>query len=98
MRELYDGGENGERPPAGGRSATGRASSALLDAHLLEAPLDLGGAEAAVAAEGADGRELAGAGPPGDRLGVHAEQLRDLRGGEQRFGGIDVVELGHGDS
>src|SRR4051794_17632542 len=47
---------------------------------------DLALAVAAVAAERADGRELAGLRPTRDRLGVDAEHRRDLSGREQRLG------------
>ena len=52
--------------------------------------------EAAVATEGADGGELAGSGPTGHGLRVHAEHRRDLGRGEQLLGGVEVVVVGHG--
>ena len=65
---------------------------------LLEELLDLRPLEAAVAAEGADGRDLAGACPAGDRLGVDPEHRRHLGGGEELLGLVGVVVgrlLGH---
>ena len=48
--------------------------------HLLEAALDLRRPEPAVAAEGPNGRDLAGARPSGDRLGVDSKEGRHLCG------------------
>src|SRR5947208_2625244 len=52
----------------------------------LEQRADLGLAVPAVAAESADRGELAGLGPPGDRLRVDAEQRRHFGRGEERLG------------
>src|SRR5262249_28400902 len=61
---------------------------ALFD--LGEELAHFAGPEAAVAAERADGRDLAGTGPAGHRLGVDAEHRRHLGGGEQ---GVVLVRL-----
>src|SRR5688572_16981082 len=57
---------------------------ALFD--LFEELLDLVLSEAAMAAERPDCRDLPGARPAGDRLGVHAEHGCDFRGSQQLFG------------
>ncbi|GGL25782.1 hypothetical protein GCM10009774_15290 [Cellulomonas gelida] len=62
--------------------ATSLARTLLRDA--LEELAHLGLVEAAVPAERADGRQLAGLGPARDRLRVDAEQDRDLARGQQR--------------
>ena len=68
----------------------------LLDGHLLEAAADLRCAEAAMASERANCRQLARPRPARDGLGVHPEQLRHLGRGEQRFWAVELVGLGHG--
>ncbi len=60
--------------------------------HLLEAATDLGRPEASVSTERADGRDLPGAGPAGDRLGVDLEQLRNLAGGQQLVAHFRLLE------
>src|SRR4029453_9011045 len=93
---------DGEGGSGGGHDVNRSSSTGTADvtelrrlvAHLVEAAPDLRGLEATVAPEGADGRELAGAGPAGDGLRVHPEQGRDLARGEERFVCVDVVRHG----
>src|SRR5205085_1135641 len=59
----------------------GRSRAEVAD--LFEEPADLAGPEAAVAAEGADGRDLPGPGPARHGLGVDPEHDRHFAGGEQ---------------
>src|SRR3954470_21228682 len=81
------------RPAVSGHARPGRtAAVAAATVSVLLGPLvrdpgeqraDLGLPVAAVAAESADRGELAGLGPPRDRLGVDAEEGGDLGRGEQ---------------
>src|SRR5664280_3922064 len=87
----------GHRPDAGRRwhrdvgSARGwRASRRLGSVRALrwypgQQPAYLSLPVAAVPTEGPDGRQLAGLGPPGNRLPIHAEHRGHLGRGEQRL-------------
>ena len=61
------------------------ARAALRGDDVSQQLLDLGLAVAAVAAERPDGAQLAGLGPAGDRLRVHAEHGCHLSGREEGF-------------
>ncbi len=74
--------------PAGGDARSVRCGSVLLDALVRDAReqrTDLGLPVPSVPAQRADRRQLAGLGPPRDRLGVDAEESRDLGRSEQRL-------------
>src|SRR3954466_11626055 len=64
---------------------TGSAVRTLLRDPVEEVPY-LGLAVTTVATQRADGRQLAGLGPTGHRLGVDTEQRGDLGRGEQSLG------------
>ena len=66
-----------------------------LALHLLEAALDLRGPEPAVAAERADGVELAGPRPARDGLRVDPEHRSHFRGREECFGGVEIFVICH---
>src|SRR5207302_6601739 len=69
-----------------------RGSDRLLALRHLQVLTNVGCAEATVATECADGGDLAGTRPPGDGLGIDAEELGNFRRGQQ---GLWLVVLVH---
>ena len=92
----------GDDDPQGAQDQVGPSTGVMRPASLdlvglvdlLEELPDLGRLEPAMTAEGADGRDLAGACPTGDRLGVHPEHRGDFGRSEQLFG-LGSGVLGH---
>src|SRR5687767_6857796 len=74
------------------RRRVGTVQLGAFALHLLEAAADLGGAEPAMTTKGANRGDLASPSPPGDCLGVDAEEGCNLGRRQQ---GIRIGMIGH---